>query len=316
MTGYWYCAFGLHIHSEVRLVVPESAPAPAPDVVVRIEKNGALPSQPAGTSTLSRTLLSATPGEICSIWEPGGVFTVRNGREIIIDPHPGMGEKELAPWVQCAALPLVLHQRGYLVLHASSVQIEDRAIAFCGHVGYGKSTTAAAMHARGHRLLADDVVAVQIDESGVPMMMPGFPHLKLMSGSVDFLGEDPAGMLEISEDPTKRLRVSRDQMPDHSLPLAAVYLLTDSETCGIDPLRPMAALPELLQNLFVARMTEFIRKTDSVQRHFKNCTQLIGGASICHLRRPKSFDLLPRVAEMVEQHVRGLSPAEMQAQGA
>jgi len=170
------------------------------------------------------------------------------------------------------------------------------------------------MNARGHRLLADDIVAIRIDPNGTPVIVPGFPHLKLMSGSVAFLGEDPASMLEVSDDPTKRLRVSRDEPPDHPLPLAAVYILTEAETCGIESLRPMTALPEILQHLFVARLTEFLRKTATVESHFRNCTQLIGGASICRLRRPKSFDLLPRVAEMVEQHVKGLLPAA--AQGA
>src|SRR5207253_2144429 len=136
------------------------------------------------------------------------------------------------------------------------------------------------------------------EPSGQPVIVSGFPHLKLMSGSVDFLGEDPNQMLQLSDDPTKRLRVSRDELPDRPLPLAAVYILAEAEACSIDPLRPIVALPEVLQHLFVARLTEFLRKTDSLERHFNNCTQMIGGAQICRLRRPKSFDLLPQVAEM------------------
>jgi hypothetical protein len=54
----------------------------------------------------------------------------------------------------------VLHLRGTPCLHASAVAVDGRAVAFLGHSGAGKSTTAAAFVRRGFRALTDDVLAL------------------------------------------------------------------------------------------------------------------------------------------------------------
>ena len=89
------------------------------------------------------------------------------------------------------ALALLLHQRGFLVLHASAVSLDGGVVAFLGHSGHGKSTTAATLHARGAAIVADDVVAVDLGAPGGPAALPGFPLLKLWPDAVTALGENP-----------------------------------------------------------------------------------------------------------------------------
>ena len=69
---------------------------------------------------------------------------------------------------------MLLQQRGYLVLHASAVAAGGTAVAFLGHAGWGKSTTAAALYAQGYGLVTDDVLAVEMS-SGRLMVPPGEP---------------------------------------------------------------------------------------------------------------------------------------------
>jgi len=49
------------------------------------------------------------------------------------------------------------YQRDLLVLHASAVRVDGRAVAFCGRPGMGKSTLAAWLAESGHALVSDDL---------------------------------------------------------------------------------------------------------------------------------------------------------------
>lgn len=79
---------------------------------------------------------------------------------------------------------------GFLPLHASAVLIDGRAVAFTGAPGAGKSTTAAALQARGFAIVADDTVV--LDLSGArPMCLPGHKRLKLWPDSLALTGMAP-----------------------------------------------------------------------------------------------------------------------------
>lgn len=61
---------------------------------------------------------------------------------------------------------------GTLQLHASTVVIDGRAVAFTGPAGSGKTAMAFAMMARGARLLADDVTWVRKVDEGLMALCP------------------------------------------------------------------------------------------------------------------------------------------------
>jgi hypothetical protein len=60
-------------------------------------------------------------------------------------------------WLR-SVLPLVVQARGFQVLHASAISTGKGVLAICGVSTSGKSTLAAAMHARGHVVVADDAL--------------------------------------------------------------------------------------------------------------------------------------------------------------
>jgi hypothetical protein len=71
------------------------------------------------------------------------------------------GAGEPPSWlVDSWAVTLAMLQRGHLCLHATLVQIGGRAVALAGAAGAGKSTTAVALHGRGHTVVVDDVVVI------------------------------------------------------------------------------------------------------------------------------------------------------------
>jgi hypothetical protein len=118
-----------------------------------------------------------------------GTILVRKGREIIVDPIPGLEDKVLRLFVLGPALAVLLHQRGRLVLHASAAAIAGEVVAFMGRSGWGKSTAAAALYTRGHSIVADDVTAVQVNtDTGFPVVFPamcGYRRLRSIAPLVE-----------------------------------------------------------------------------------------------------------------------------------
>ncbi|UUL82991.1 HprK-related kinase A [Sphingomonas qomolangmaensis] len=70
-------------------------------------------------------------------------------------------------------LQMALAQRRYLLLHASCVERDGRAVLMTGISGAGKSTLAALLMARGWRLMGDEFALVD-PETG---LLHGFPRL-------------------------------------------------------------------------------------------------------------------------------------------
>lgn len=70
-------------------------------------------------------------------------------------------------------LQMALGQRRYLLLHASAVEKDGRALLMTGESGAGKSTLAALLMARGWRLMGDEFALLD-PAAG---MLHGFPRL-------------------------------------------------------------------------------------------------------------------------------------------
>ena len=76
---------------------------------------------------------------------------VHHGREIIGEPMRGSDVKMLGGLAQDLGISILLHQRGYVTLHASCVNLGPGAVAFLGDSTVGKSFTAAALQLNGSR---------------------------------------------------------------------------------------------------------------------------------------------------------------------
>ncbi len=59
-----------------------------------------------------------------------------------------------------------LESRGILALHGGAVAVRDQAVLFLADRGIGKTSIVTAMVAAGHRLLADDLAAIELASGG------------------------------------------------------------------------------------------------------------------------------------------------------
>ena len=107
-----------------------------------------------------------------------------DGLEIACAPAARVPRVTLRHLLLDQVLPLVLHLRGRLALHASAVEIPGfGAIAFAGPAGAGKSTLAAAMASRGGVVVTDDCLVFWGDDTP-PAIVPGYPGVRLWPDSI------------------------------------------------------------------------------------------------------------------------------------
>ena len=299
-----YSAYGLRIRSALSL--PEMAPGVASDggsgdVTVRLGPVQPLPTQRDN----SGFGFWATRDEACHLLEKVGAFLVRGGREIVIDPAPGVEERLLRLSLLGPALALILHQRGLLVIHASVVARGDRAVAFLGKNGWGKSTIAAALHTKGYDLVTDDVAAVRFDADG-PHVFPSFPQMKLWPEAATLLGSSLDSLPILHPDFDKRGWRAERGFSSAPRRLERVYALASGPAPAIEAMEPREACFELLGHWYGHRFGGGLLQNGAAARHLQQCATLANQVSTHRLVRSGGSATLLHLADLVDEDLRGL----------
>jgi hypothetical protein len=287
-----YAAYGLRVHSELPLPELAEHPDASVDVVVRLGEARHEPGDHGDGGELPpRSQLFDI------VWNGIGKSIVRGGREIVLEPGPGVDERTLRLYLLGALLPVVLYQRGFLVLHASAVELDGRAVAFLGESGCGKSTLAVALQACGHRLLSDDVVPVWVDAQE-PWIRTGPPSFKLWPDSARALGIAFDQLPLVHPDMEKRWCVGSDPAPQRTLQLDALYVLDYGRDPAIDVLDSSSSLLEVARHSFV-RFQDGVVEAGS---HLRQSALLAGRVPAFRLRRERGLVRLSQAVRALEEH--------------
>ncbi|MDJ0616362.1 MAG: hypothetical protein QNJ63_06350 [Calothrix sp. MO_192.B10] len=296
---YFYNAYGLVIQSVI----------PLPELVTSVEKNADLVIQ---RGEIERSQAETDMGiyrfhvsgeEVYFAWDQKVTFLVRNGKEIIFETFPGMEEELIRFPILGMLLAVLLHQRGFLVMHASTVEINGAAVSFLGKKGMGKSTMAATLYSRGHRLIADDVIAIDIkNTTNTPIVFPGFPQFKLWpEAAVAALGKDPDKLPRLVYGYEKRTCSASDNFVLEPLPLKCLYILTEGSIPKIQPVESQQKIVNLIANSHIARIANPLVQGVGGITLFKQFTNLMNSVPINYLERPRSLALLTEVARLLEE---------------
>ena len=256
--AYRYGAHGLVVSSEVELALPAvPSIAGAPDLTLRVGATRPVPDDPAPGRPLAeldrdgqRVYSFAQDGERTVLRYPGLCELVgdRALSEVTAHLHPGVDPKLLGVLGSGNLLAVHLLLRHQLVLHASAVCHEDRALAFVGASGMGKSTLATAFCAAGAALVTDDVLRVDLGPDGVVRVHPGAIENRLRTGAAELAYRGPAG--EVRHTADGRLAVRSRRRVIEPLALAACVLprmCPDADRVLVRRLRPVAAMQWLLR---------------------------------------------------------------------
>lgn len=297
---YSYIAYGLKITSELFLpeLLSDNSGKKTVDVTI---KRGTL-NPPPLEATSSECYCHIEPQKAYLSWQDGGTFLVQNGGEIVIDPLPGVAEQVLRIYLLGAALGLLLHQRGIMTLHASTVVVNGEALAFVGDRGWGKSTTTGAMMNRGNLTISDDVTALNLDLQSSPVVLPGFPQLKLWCDSAISLGHQLESLPRLHPDFEKRVQRFTTGFASTAVPLKCIYVLGSGSPLEIEPLPSSTALAAIMRNWYCARFGEQMLQVVGIPAHFQRCSELVNRVKVYTLKRPNDLSRLDEIAKSVEDH--------------
>ncbi len=263
--NFTYSLFGLSIRSN--LSIPRLIPA-VPTVHFDVEIHlGSLPIANSQSQMEPKNLIYVSSDEGRSGASAVRVWKVMNGDALHLVYFDGVqfwldraGTNIWALWPDTSSLEnvatylvgpilgLLLRLRGITCLHASAVASGDRAVAFVGSEGAGKSTTAAALARQGYPVLSDDVVTL-VERGGAFHVMPAYPYLCLWPDSVEKIEGSREAFSRFTPEWDKRclpLGTPDARFEDRALPLGAIYVFGDRKT---DPGLPIEALS--VQDAFI-----------------------------------------------------------------
>ncbi len=298
------------------------------DVASEIELFGALPAEEPGDSVVS-IRFGEVPESLATVVARGAAFQaneeealvmvpgvarywIRHGQEILVRPEPDSTLDDIRAFLITSPLGAVLHQRGLLPLHASSVRIGDSCVAIVGPSRAGKSTLSAQLNARGFPLVADDVLAVKQTSRGA-MAYPGFCRLRLWEDATRALGIEAAGLPRVRQLLNKFELHVVNRHRGEELPLRRIYLL--HECCpgdreGIFPLEQSEGLAAIMNNTY---RFQFLRRLPGQVRHFQQSASMLKSVSIARLSRPDDLSRLDEVADWLIEDCAGQEQAQRRA---
>ena len=199
-------------------------------------------------------------------------------------------------------MPRVLAHRGSLVLHASALNMEGRAIAFVGDTGQGKSTLAASLHLAGYPLLTDDGLLVQVEEACLKAL-PCYPGLRLWPQSVTALFKElPPCEAKASYSEKNRVILTSDN-EIAPLELAVLFVLEEpdssngEDTVKVVPLSQREACMALICNSFKLDVTNH----NQAKKLFAAASAVAKQLPVFSLSYPRDFSCLPAVHEVILQ---------------
>jgi len=251
MASYHFRAFGLRIESDAPIEgLPEAAAGAPAELRIRM---GSLPdafdsedpstrevwhSEPNPDDDADAVALHATrDGEwLVLSYADGARFVIRHsGTEIWATWPATASAASTATYLLGPVIGFTLRLRGLTCFHASSVVMADRAILMLGPAGTGKSSTAAALALRGHRVIGDDIAVVH-SRADHWVVHPSVPGVRLWDDMVETLLGRADALPLLAPGWEKRqldLRTTRAGFrSDIAVRLGAIYVLSQPEPTG------------------------------------------------------------------------------------
>jgi len=121
-----------------------------------------------------RASVTTAPGVLHLIVDRVARYLIRDGKEIVIDRDPEANDDDVRLFRFGSAFDSLIHPRGILAQHGSVIVVGSGCVVFLGHSGAGKSTLTNAFRNTSHSILADDICATVISESGAIEVLPAY----------------------------------------------------------------------------------------------------------------------------------------------
>jgi hypothetical protein len=198
-----------------------------------------------------------------------------------------------------------LGQRGYLVLHASAVQLRDgKAIVFLGGTGWGKSTIASSYYENGAKLITDDCLLIKIMDNKV-FCVPNYHGLRLYQDSAEAIFKKNMQFKPVAHYSSKERLILHRVEPEiaEPVPVSAMFLLADpstgcADTVSIKKIRGAKEMMTIVEQTFLMD----IEDKDIISKQFTNASELNEVSPVLYgLSYPHKYEMLAEVRNTVEK---------------
>ena len=237
--------------------------------------------------------------------------------DFLFDPHALSAGIYATPtpetdWVSVEHLfhnnvvPMLLADRGALMLHGAAVDLGGFAVAFIGISGRGKSTLAASFAANGFPFLSDDSIRLEATDASY-VAQPSYPSIRLWRDSDEAVLAGRAEKMRAVTFSDKARYAAGDEIPHAAepTPLRAIYVLARDGVIAtaIKPLGANEAMMEFVQHSFMLD----IRSEHALGGHFDRMAALACKTPAYRLDYPRDYAQLPDVRATIISHARTLN---------
>jgi hypothetical protein len=226
-----------------------------------------------------------------------------DGHRIVCRELNGASHDSFQTYLQGQVLSFALLKQGIEPLHATTVVIDEKAVAFLGNCGFGKSSLGAAFLRDGYPLLSDDLLVLK-ERGDRFVAYSGPPRIKLFPEiATRLLGEGVNGTPMSNQTPKLVIPLAQNETvsAEGVFPLKAIYVLTPPPASSrnhkitIRKLSPRRAFLALLKNTFNTVIVE----PDRLKCQFVLATRLAARVRVKSLSYPRALQHLPAVREAV-----------------
>lgn len=219
------------------------------------------------------------------------------------DPSAELAEVEL--YFLGYVMTIVLEQRGIPALHASSVAVNEQAVAFLACSTGGKSSVAATLIADGHALLSDDIVPIKrIDD--MYFALSGYPQMRMWPDLANYFLENVSD-LPLVDQRLSKLRVPVGPMDFGTFhtgdsPIRCIYVpvrvecVDEQFNIEFSNLNIVDAMLAVTNNSFAGAIVEAL----GLQKgRFEFFATLLAQIPVRRIRYASGFDFLPMVRQAI-----------------
>ena len=222
-------------------------------------------------------------------------FLIKHGRQIIVEPFPGVDEDSLRLFLYTTCLPLVLIYHNFFLFHGGAIHWGEQGVAFLANFGQGKSTLLASFLEYNYRFLSDDICV--LNQEG--FILPGIPHLQLREDAIKKLGIDQSTLKLIR--PTLKKWFVPVQQSFYSQPslLKTVYIINPT----IRPdllLTPLVGLKKIQHLRKYTYHPLFVKGLGKDLLYFQRCATLAARISVTYVERAKQGIQWDAFADLIE----------------
>ena len=240
----------------------------------------------------------------------GTVFVINEkATQVWATTPPNQTVEDTAAYLLGPIMGTVLRTRGLMCLHGSAVVINNRAVAFVGVSGSGKSTTAAAFARLGYSVLSDDILSLT-DGGSHFLVRPAYPRVRLWPESVAGLFGSVDMLPQMTPNWEKRflcLNAPGYSFQSKPLQLAAIYFLAPRENVAtiqpvVTAVRSTEALMALVSDSYAA---SYIHKSLRA-KEFEVLGRLVQSVPLRRVAALANFSRIDELCHVITQDLQTL----------